>query len=405
MALINKNLVLPTPVSSANLSPVQAAQAAKGVTEMDRQRQAQAEGKEAAAVGQGVDTSFAAALRRRIEPASSKSDPAQGESKPDSSQATDSTTISTDPSLLLAGTAALPQVIWPWAPPVQNQTGLPAGLDSRLGSETLPGAMPALASALAGAMGAPLSAAQGLPNSQPQAGLTGTAANDGLTSNPASQSTTLDTVFSAALGNAAAKATGLDGATADFAAQLTRQMAEAGRQKGEAQTSLLDASQNAQAAQASLAAQPVGHQAAADVPAIPVQTPVSSAHWGQEVGQKLVWMANNQEQKAELVLNPQHLGRIEVSISVSNDLTNTQFVCATPEARQALEQALPQLREMFAQAGLSLGQASVGADTSSNRDERSPSNRRGSEENSIAPIAATRSGSIRLGQGVVDTYA
>lgn len=401
MAMINRNLVLPTPMSSANLSPVQATQAAKGVTEMDRQRQALAETKEAGAGTQGADTSFAAALRRRIEPASAKADSAQGDSTRNSSQGSDNTAVSTDPSLMLSGNGALSQLIWPWMPPVQNPALTTNGTDAGLTSNGLPTAAPALGSALAAA----ISASPSPQNAQAPTALPDAAAGASGTDQPG-QSTALDTVFAATLGQATAKATAQEGMTADFAAQLTRQMAEAGQRKEQSIAGLPDGSQSLQAAQAALnPAQTTPQHALAEVPSLPVQAPVSSAHWGQEVGQKLVWMANNQEQKAELVLNPQHLGRIEVSISVSNDLTNTQFVCATPEARQALEQALPQLREMFAQAGLNLGQANVGHGDSSQRDNQGRPGNRSGNDSSVGAISSSGSAPLRQGLGLVDTFA
>ena len=97
-----------------------------------------------------------------------------------------------------------------------------------------------------------------------------------------------------------------------------------------------------------------------------VKTPVGARGWDGDVGDKLVWMVNRQEQRAELVLNPPQLGRVEVSLSMNGDQTTAQFVSSNPVVREALEAALPRLREMFADAGMSLGQAQVGADSSNN---------------------------------------
>lgn len=94
----------------------------------------------------------------------------------------------------------------------------------------------------------------------------------------------------------------------------------------------------------------------------PVTAAVGTAHWNDEVGNRVVWMANRMENRAELVLTPQQMGRIEVSLSISGDQASASFVSANPAVREALEAALPRLREVLADAGIQLGQAQVGAE-------------------------------------------
>lgn len=127
----------------------------------------------------------------------------------------------------------------------------------------------------------------------------------------------------------------------------------------------------------------VGESRASSHAAAPleVQTPVGTRGWDGEVGDKLVWMVNRQEQRAELVLNPPQLGRVEVSLSMNGDQTSATFVSANPAVREALEAALPRLREMFADAGMSLGQAQVGADSSNNPSNQS-ANKQENRDNS-----------------------
>lgn len=132
----------------------------------------------------------------------------------------------------------------------------------------------------------------------------------------------------------------------------------------------------------------------APVSAAPPQamnTPFKQTGWDNEVADKLVWMVGRQEQRAELVLNPPQLGRIEISLSVNNDQTNALLVSANPAVRETLESSLPRLREMLADAGISLGQAHVGADSRQNETSQSANNRenrdnsnRGSQTDPIA---------------------
>ncbi|MBP9712236.1 MAG: flagellar hook-length control protein FliK [Sterolibacterium sp.] len=154
----------------------------------------------------------------------------------------------------------------------------------------------------------------------------------------------------------------------------------------------------------------------AEVP-LKIETPVGTRGWEHEVGDKLVWMAGRQEQRAELVLNPPQLGRVEVSIHLKGDQASATFVAANPIVREALAEALPRLREMFADAGLSLGQAHVGADSGRNHPEQSAANWENREDSSrfsgaLEPLTDGNMSHLngspswpRQGRGLVDTFA
>ena len=94
-----------------------------------------------------------------------------------------------------------------------------------------------------------------------------------------------------------------------------------------------------------------------------LQAPVGSSSWGDALGQKVVWMAGQQTQVAELHLNPPNLGPMEVRLSVSNDQISAMFVSHQPAVREAIEAAMPRLREMFADSGLTLGNTTVSSDS------------------------------------------
>ena len=138
-----------------------------------------------------------------------------------------------------------------------------------------------------------------------------------------------------------------------------------------------------------------------------VDTPVGSRGWDGEVGQKLVWLASRDGGQAELTLNPPHLGKVEVTISVSGDQTNALFVSASPTVRDALEHALPRLREMLADAGISLGQASVNAESPQRHDaDRGGRGGPGGDGTAAAAsVASTASAWIKSGSGLIDTFA
>lgn len=92
-----------------------------------------------------------------------------------------------------------------------------------------------------------------------------------------------------------------------------------------------------------------------------VATPVQAPNWSSDVGQRVVWMAKNNVQEAQLSVNPPHLGPIEISLSLKDDSASARFFSPHAEVREILEQALPRLREMLAGAGVQLGQSDVGS--------------------------------------------
>lgn len=87
---------------------------------------------------------------------------------------------------------------------------------------------------------------------------------------------------------------------------------------------------------------------------------VGTTGWDKAVGQKVVWMVGEGLQSAELTLNPPDLGPLHVVLKVTNDQASATFTAAQPEVREALESALPRLRQMMGDAGIQLSGFSVG---------------------------------------------
>jgi flagellar hook-length control protein FliK len=96
-----------------------------------------------------------------------------------------------------------------------------------------------------------------------------------------------------------------------------------------------------------------------DHPFFRLEPNVGTGSWDNALGQKVLWMVSQQHQLAELNLNPPDLGPLQVVLSVNNDQASAAFVSQNPEVRQALEAALPRLKEMMAESGINLGNATV----------------------------------------------
>lgn len=150
--------------------------------------------------------------------------------------------------------------------------------------------------------------------------------------------------------------------------------------------------------------------------ALPVQvtinTPVSHEKWGDEFNQKITWLSNQKEQTAELHLNPPQLGPMDVVLKVSGDQATALFTSPHAAVREAVEQALPKLREMLAGSGIMLGNATVSdqaprgrQDDNGNKSSNSRSAIGGISDTSKSSNLNVRVSPISRHNGIVDTFA
>jgi flagellar hook-length control protein FliK len=137
-----------------------------------------------------------------------------------------------------------------------------------------------------------------------------------------------------------------------------------------------------------------------------------SPAWDQAIGQKVIWMVAGGRQTAELSLNPPDLGPLKVVLSVSNDQASANFFSSAPEVREALESALPRLRQMMNDAGIQLSGFSVNSNATNqgnqfNREhtQHASSNTPLAEDKSVSQVTSPVLHKGINKEGIVDTYA
>ncbi len=91
-----------------------------------------------------------------------------------------------------------------------------------------------------------------------------------------------------------------------------------------------------------------------------IAAPLGSSDWADEFSQKVMWVSTQQGQVAELHLNPPNLGPLDVMLKVSDNQATALFSSPHGAVRDAVESALPKLREILADNGIMLGNATVG---------------------------------------------
>jgi flagellar hook-length control protein FliK len=149
-----------------------------------------------------------------------------------------------------------------------------------------------------------------------------------------------------------------------------------------------------------------GLNAAANAPAAPpaasIGVPVAHPDWPHALAAQVQWMATRQIQSATLRLSPEHLGPLEVRIDVTRSQINVNFTAHHADTREALAQAVPQLRQLFAAGGLNLGEATVRQDPhSSHQPPPSPPSSATGAAETVERVANTAFQRL----GLVDEYA
>lgn len=97
-----------------------------------------------------------------------------------------------------------------------------------------------------------------------------------------------------------------------------------------------------------------------------IDAPVGRLGWDHQLSSRILWVVREQLQHAELRLNPPHLGPLEVRLSLQPDQSvNLGFSASQLQVRDAIEAALPRLREMLVDGGLNLGDVNVSSQSGS----------------------------------------
>ena len=137
----------------------------------------------------------------------------------------------------------------------------------------------------------------------------------------------------------------------------------------------------------------------------------------QQLNEKIRWMVNARNTMAEIRLDPPELGSMQVRVNVAGDAASVSFVVQSQQAKEALADAMPKLRDMLSEQGIELGDAQVRKDNSSsnengqqlaeNSGSRNGAGNRG-ENDGLDDVDETRiveQSVTRAAKGGIDFYA
>lgn len=124
-----------------------------------------------------------------------------------------------------------------------------------------------------------------------------------------------------------------------------------------------------------------------------VEAPVGSRAWVDEASEKIHLLVKENHQHAEIRVNPAELGPIEIQIAMVQGEASISFSADHADTRNALETALPRLKELLADSGISLSGAFVGTD------------RRPPSQPAPIPMEDSNSKSARIAEPTIDSLS
>ncbi len=97
---------------------------------------------------------------------------------------------------------------------------------------------------------------------------------------------------------------------------------------------------------------------------------VGQPEWADALGERISWLVDRDLTRAQLKLNPPMLGPLELRVRIDGDQANIALATHSNATREALEQALPRLREMLTAQGFAGVNVSVSQHPFSERSGR-----------------------------------
>lgn len=202
------------------------------------------------------------------------------------------------------------------------------------------------------------------------------------------------------------------------AGEFSEQLAQGlGENKAEIRSEVLDSRLNA-LNQAVTQQSAMAQRAPAVVPGQPVA--INQNGWSEAVVDRVMWLSSQNLKSAEIQLDPQELGRLEVRIHMNQDQTQVTFASPNAGVRDALEGQMHRLRDMFNQQGMTQLDVNV-SDQSLARswqgqqggegERRGGGNGNGGllggsgDDETLAGVSELRPAAAGVARGLVDYYA
>ncbi len=141
---------------------------------------------------------------------------------------------------------------------------------------------------------------------------------------------------------------------------------------------------------------------------------IHKPEWGGAVAQRITWMIGNKLQSAQLRITPAHLGPVDIKLSIENNLAQVSFASNHQVVRDALEQALPRLKEMLEEQDLDLVNVDISERRQAERDNPSKDFSELAQNSTPGQLSQSEGHDLQIddtsrivmsSEGLLDTYA
>lgn len=106
--------------------------------------------------------------------------------------------------------------------------------------------------------------------------------------------------------------------------------------------------------------EPVRSPEAAKAPALAVGVPIAeSKAWAHAMNHQVIYMMKNGLAEAKISINPEHLGPVNIDVSIKGGVVNVGFASPYQEVRDLLSSGLDNLRSSMNESGVQLGRVEV----------------------------------------------
>jgi flagellar hook-length control protein FliK len=133
-----------------------------------------------------------------------------------------------------------------------------------------------------------------------------------------------------------------------------------------------------------------------------VEAAVGSARWGEQLASQVVVLVRDGTHTAHIQMTPPELGPVRAQIRIDDGVASVVLSASVHETREALDAALPALRDALAESGIALGESSISDRHLGEQGE--PQARRARGESAAAGQPA-QPPAHRRAAGLLDVYA
>jgi flagellar hook-length control protein FliK len=107
-------------------------------------------------------------------------------------------------------------------------------------------------------------------------------------------------------------------------------------------------------------------------PPASVDAPIGSARWGEQLATQVVVLVRDGTQAADIHVTPPELGPVRARITIDDGVATVMLSAPAHATREALEAALPALRDVLAESGIQLGGSAVSEERFAQQREARP---------------------------------